>query len=136
RDRHDVVALGEHPRKRQLRGRRALFRRELFDFRDELEVLREVLALETGRLAAKIVRSEIFEALDFARQKAATERTVGDESDAELPAGRERSILRIPGPEGIFGLERRDGMHGARAAHRLGPGFGKTEEAHLALFDE
>ena len=53
---------------------------------DEAQVLLEVLALEARRVAPVVVRRQIVDALDLAGEKAAPERAVGDEADAELAA--------------------------------------------------
>ena len=51
RNRHDVVALREHPCKRELRRRAAFLGRDRADFVDEVQVPVEVLALEARRIA-------------------------------------------------------------------------------------
>ena len=81
----------EHPRQRELRRRDALRVRQLLDALHEVEVLLEVLSLEARRVAAVVVRLEVVDAAEASRQKAAAERTVGDEADAE----RVRELLDV-----------------------------------------
>lgn len=63
-DRHDVVALRQHPRQRQLRRRTADLGSQGPDLIDQGQIAREVLALETRRRASVVVGSEILGALD------------------------------------------------------------------------
>ena len=116
--------------------RHALALRDRPHARDELQVLLEVLALEARLEAAVVVGGEILEALDLARQEAATERAVRDEPDAELATRREHAVLGIARPQRVLGLQRADRVHGAGAAHRRGRRFGEAEEAHLALLHQ
>src|SRR5881398_2239538 len=131
RDGDDVLALGEHPGERELRGPAALARRERLEVAHQVEVFLEVLALEARREAAVVVGREVLEALDLPGQEAAPERAVGDEADPQLAARREDPVLRVAAPERVFGLQRGDGVHRARAPERLGPRFREAEPAHL-----
>ena len=70
RDRHDVLALRQHPGERQLPGVQPLRRRDRLDPRHEVEVLLEVLALEARRLPAPVVGLEIVGRADLAGQEA------------------------------------------------------------------
>ena len=106
------------------------------DPRDELEVLLEVLALEARRVAAEVVRREVVELLDLAGEKAAAERAVRDEADAELATRREDAVLRIARPQRVLGLQRGDRMDLARAAQRLDAGLRQAEVADLAGLHE
>src|SRR5689334_18416910 len=70
-DRHDVVALRQHPGERELRGRAALLPCHGLDLAHEVEVLLEVLALEARRGTAEIVRLQIVDGLDLPGEEAA-----------------------------------------------------------------
>src|SRR5690606_24601114 len=131
-DRHDVVALRVHPGERQLAGRHALLARDLLDLGDQLQVAREVLALEARREAPVVVGREVLEAAELAGEEAAPERAVGDEADPELPARGEHAVLGITGPQRVLALERADRVHRAGAPQRLDAGLREPEEAHLA----
>jgi hypothetical protein len=135
-DRDDVVALGQHPCKRELRRRHALGGGELLDRGDEVEVALEVLALEARVPAAEVVVGEVVERLDLAGQEPAAERRVGHEADAELAAGRQDLVLGVARPQRVLGLQRGDLVHGVRAAQRLGSGLAQAEVADLALRDQ
>ena len=65
RNRHDVISLREHPGERELRGRALVLLRDLFHPRDQLEILVEVLTLESRVLSPEIVGGEIVDALDL-----------------------------------------------------------------------
>ena len=100
RDGHDVFSLGEHPRERELTCRDALRRGERLDVGDEGHVVGEIRPLKTRRRAAVVVvASEIFRALDFAGEKATTERAIRHKSDAELAADAEHVVLGIARPD-------------------------------------
>ena len=101
-------------------------------FGHEVQVALEVLALETRVLAAKIVGREIVGLLESAGQEPASQRAVGDEADAEFAHRGEDFVLRVAAPERVFGLQRRDGMDGVRAADRLRRRLGQPQVAHLA----
>src|SRR6478735_1331860 len=58
-DRHDVVALGEHPRQRELARRRALLLGELAELRRQLLVALEVLTREARVAAAEVALVEL-----------------------------------------------------------------------------
>src|SRR3989442_9505879 len=55
-DGNDVLALREQPGERELRRRATLLYRQLLHLRDEVQVLREVRALEARVVAAPIIR--------------------------------------------------------------------------------
>src|SRR5206468_3467575 len=114
--RHDVVAAGERPGQRELAGRTLLLARDRLDPLDQLQVLREVLALEARREAPVVVGGEILEALQLAGEEAAAERAVGDEADAELATRGENFVLGIAAPQRVLGLQRADRVHRRRAA--------------------
>src|SRR5205807_1630480 len=88
-NRHDVLALREHPGKRQLRRRAVLLARQLPHLIDECQVAAEVLTLKARGAAAVVIGREVLETLDGAGEEASPQRTVRDEADAETPAGLE-----------------------------------------------
>ena len=117
-DRHDVLALRQHPREREL-GRRALLPpRDLLDVRHQVEVLLEVVALEARGVPAVVVGREVVEGAEPAGEEAAAQRAVGDEADAELAAERQDLVLGVARPERVLGLERGDRVN-SRAARRI-----------------
>ncbi len=117
-DRDDIVALRQHPGERQLRcacissGGPAprLVPPDPDSSGSSLP--------GTGQVAAVVVGREIGGRLEPASEKPAAQRAVGDESDAELPAGGQHVVLGVPGPEGILGLEGGDRMLHDRAPDR------------------
>lgn len=111
RNRHDVFTLCEHPGEGQLRRLAALFLGDFANAIDHAHVLLKIVALEPREVAAIIVRSEVLEAANFAREKAASERAIGDEADAQLAARREDFILGLARPERVFRLQRSDRMN-------------------------
>jgi hypothetical protein len=115
---HDVLALREHPGQRELRRSAPLLARESFDAIEQREVLVEILALEARRLPAVVVLRHVGARLEAPGQKAAPERAMGDEADAELPAAGESFLLGLQAPQRIFGLQRDDRMHDAGLAQR------------------
>src|SRR5439155_8135522 len=82
RDRHEVLPLRQHPRQRQLARRTAPLPRDLFHPLHEVQVLLEVLALETGIVAAVLVGRQVCELLKAARQEAPPQWAVRAEPDA------------------------------------------------------
>src|SRR5688500_17201397 len=98
RDRNDVLALRQQPGERELRWRATLLAREVLDAAHQVEVLLEVLSLESGIDAAIVVRRQVLERPEAAGEKPATQRTVRDESDAELSTRREQFVFRIATP--------------------------------------
>ena len=72
---------------------------DLFDPRDQLEILLEVLTLKSRVLSPEIVSGEIINVLDLSGQESASERTVGDETDIEKAQRIEQTVLGIAGPE-------------------------------------
>ena len=118
-NRNNVVALREHPRERELRGRAFLFAGDLFDATHQIEILLEVFSLKARRVTAIIVGCEVFEFLKLPGQKSAAEWAIGDETNAEFAAGGQNFVFGIARPERIFGLQRCDGMDFHGAAKRL-----------------
>src|SRR5579859_6797938 len=70
-NRNDVAALRQHPSERELRRRHLLLARDLLNALHQVEVLLKIFRLEARVAAAPIVRLEIVERFDLARQKAA-----------------------------------------------------------------
>src|SRR4051812_7901944 len=130
-DGDDVLALREHPGKRELRRRRALLLGDLLHALDEAEVLVEVRSLEARVVAPVIVLGQVLERLEAAGEEAAPERAVGDETDPQLAHGGEDLVLHVAAPEGVLRLQRRDRMHLVRAADGLRRRFREPEIADL-----
>src|SRR3954471_10316527 len=135
-DGHDIVALRQYPRDRQLRGSHTFASRDLFDAVDEVEIAFEVFALEARRLAAVIGRFEVVDRLETSGEEAAADRRVGDEADAQLAHGRQNLVLGIAAPERILGLQRGDRMYRMRAPDCLRRRFGHAEVTDLAGADQ
>ena len=123
-DGNDVRPLGEQPGERDLACGAALFRGDGLDFLDQGQVAGEVVALESRRVAPIIVGRQILEAAETPGEEAASEWAVGDEADAERPAGAEDFLLGLAAPEGVFGLKRGDGVDRMRPFQRGRRGFG------------
>jgi hypothetical protein len=124
RNRHDVVAAREQPRDGELRRCASFaFRKRLHAF-DDREVLLEVLSLKARMEAAEVIGRQILGGLSAPGQESASQRTVGDEADAELTTGRQQSLLGIACPQRILRLQRRDRMHRVRTTNRGDAGFG------------
>src|SRR5437870_5762795 len=86
-DGNDVVALRTDPRQSLLGRRAVFFRSDLLNATHEIEILLEILSLETRRGAAEIFGTKVFKALYLPGKKASAERTVSNKADAQLPAG-------------------------------------------------
>src|SRR5262249_51439961 len=136
RDRSDVLALAQHPRERELTGRRALLGGDLAHAVDELEVALEVLALEARVVGAEVAGLEVVGRPEAAGEAAAAERAVGDEPDPELADRGEDLVLRVARPQRVLGLQRADRVDRVRATDRLRRGLRQPEVADLALLDE
>ena len=114
---HDVFALGEHPGERELRRAAPLPFRDRLHLLDQLEVLPEVVALESGSVPSVVVDREVVDRTEATGEQAAAERAVGDEADAQLAAHGEDLVLRVAVPERVLGLERGDRC--SRCARRM-----------------
>ena len=136
RDRDEVVALREHPREGQLRGRDALLLGDLRDLGGQLQVGVQVLAGEARAAAAEVLLVELVGRLEAAREEAAPERRVGDEADPELAAGGQHPGLGVAGPQRVLGLHGGDGVDGVRAADGLRRRLAEPEVEHLARLHE
>lgn len=132
-DRHDVVALAEHPGQRQLRRRHPLLGGKPLERCDEGGVGLKIFRLEARHLPAEIVGGEIVGLADRPRQEAAAERAVGHETDAEFAAGGKHVLFGIAGPERIFTLQRCDRMDRLRPADGGAAGFREAERANFAF---
>src|SRR6202041_2484456 len=135
RNGHDVFALREHPGQSQLRWSAMLFLGDLFNARDQFQVLLEVLALKARRHAPEILGAK-FRTLHLAGEDAATERAVGDKSNPQLAAGRKDPALGIAGPQRVFALKRRDRAGRMSPAYGCDARFRQPQVAHLALIDQ
>src|SRR5271168_2240102 len=112
------------PRQRELPRRTLLFRGQLLDALDQIQILLEIFALETWREPPEIIRGKIIRSLDLPSKEAASKRAISREGDVQFARGRQNVILfRIAGPQRIFRLQRRDGMNLVRAADRRGGSF-------------
>ena len=96
----------------------------------------EVLALIARIAAAEVALRILLGALHGAGEEAAAERRERHEADAELAQQRDDARLEVALPQRVLALQRRDRMHGVRAADRLLARLGQAEEAHLALAHE
>src|SRR5204863_3588207 len=81
--RDDRRLAREEPSEAELRRRAAFVRGELLERVDELLVLLRVAALEARHAAASVVLRQVG-SRNRAREKAAAQRRVGEEADAEL----------------------------------------------------
>src|SRR3954466_3230514 len=99
RNGHDIVALRQHPRERQLSCCCVLFFRDLLNPGYQVQVSLEILSLEPRRLPPVIVGGEIVEALKLAGQESASQGAVWDESDAKLAASGQNFVFRVAGPK-------------------------------------
>ena len=94
------------------------------DARYELLVFVEIVAGE-ARVAvwSPIVFPKIAEFSDGTGEEAATERAIGNETDAEFAQRGDNFFLGVALPQRIFRLQRGDRMHFVSAADRIGCGF-------------
>ena len=135
-DRHDERAPAEHPGQGELRRAAALGGGQLLQAGDQRQVVADVLGLETRHAAPEVGGAEASGIGDGAGQEAAAERAVGDEADVELGAQVEQRVLRVPRPQGVLGLQRRQRMDGVCAADGGGDRLADSESADLALGDQ
>jgi hypothetical protein len=125
----------EDPGERELTRRYALRLGELLHPVEELEVGAEVLALAVRRAPPKGVLVEVVERADRAGEEAATERTVGDETDPQLASGGKDRVLAVAAPQRVRGLKRADPVSGVRAADGLRRRLRQPDVLDLALLD-
>src|SRR5581483_2338154 len=119
RNRDDVGAAGEKPGEREPGGLHLFIGGDPLDLFYQVEVPLEVLPLKAGEDPPPVVRLQIVDAFDLSAQESPAERAVGDEADAELPAGRKDLVFGLPAPERVFGLKRGDRVDRLRAADRV-----------------
>ena len=133
-NRDHVLALGQHPRERELAGRDLLVGGQRLDPLDQLQVGVEVLAGEAGhRSAPEVAVLQVVRRLEPPGQEAAAERAVGHEADAQLAHRVEQDLaLHVAGPQRVLGLEGGDRVDRVRPADGLGRRLGQAEVAHLA----
>ena len=136
-DGHDPWLLREQPGEGHLRGRRLLLVADALEQVDEGLILAHRFGSEARESLAEIAVGELGVLGHRARQETAAERAEGDETDAELFARGEDAVGFDPArPQRIFVLQRRDRLHGVRAADGLGTRLGHTEMPDLARGDE
>ncbi len=116
-----------------MRSFAAFFLRDLFYPAHQIEILLEVLSLKARRESSVVVCWKICEPDELAGEKAAPERAVSDEANAELAAGGEDLVFGIAGPQRVFGLQRGNGMDFHRTAQGLRRGLGKPDVADFAF---
>ena len=104
RDRHDIVALRQHPREGQLRSCASLVPSHLFDAGCEIDVTLKILTLKSRRVSPHILRRKIFITLNVAGEKTASQRAIGNEADAQFAANIQDAVFGIAGPKGVFVL--------------------------------
>src|SRR5205085_4922324 len=92
----------------------------------------EIFSLEARRISPVIIRRKIFEAPDLPGQESASQGAVGHESNAEFARCGKNFVLWIARPQGIFSLQRRNGMHLVRAAYGRGGSFRQSEIANFS----
>jgi hypothetical protein len=132
-DGDDVVAFGKQPGQGELTRSAVLFFGQLFNTRDEIEILLKVFALEAWRKAAIVIFAEVLEFFDLACQEPTAERAVSNEGDAQFTRGRKDFIFGIARPKRVFRLQGCDGMNGVSAANGGGRSFGKAEETDFSF---
>ena len=98
-NRNDVGTLSVHPGERKLCRRAALRLREFSKFSNQIQVLLKILSLKPRGSAPVIIWREIFESLELASKKSASQRTIGNEADAQFAAGSKNFVLRIASPQ-------------------------------------
>ena len=90
RNRHDVLALGEQPRQRELTGRAVFLARQFRDLLHQSEIMADIFRSEAGVPLARIIVGERLRIFDSPGKEPAPQRRIGDESDAKLPRRLQR----------------------------------------------
>ena len=103
---------------------------------DEPQVGLEVVALEARLVAAEVVRGEIVDGRVGAGQEAPADGAVGHDSDAEGAGRRDDLSLDAAREERPLALQRRDRVHGAGGAQRVGADLAEADVPDLSLRDE
>src|SRR5439155_9596603 len=96
----------------------------------------EVRTLEPRVVAAEVIGRQILEFLESPRKETAADRAVGDESDAELPAGRKNFFFRIAAPKRVLGLQGGDRMSLVGPTDRRRGRLRQPQIADLPFADE
>src|SRR6266542_330869 len=136
RDRHGPRLLRQQPRQRDLRGRRLLLPRDLAEQIDQGLVRLARLRREARHDVAEVVLVERGLLVDLPGQEPLPERAERDEPDPELLERREHLLFRLPPPQRVLALERRDRLHRVCTADRLRARLREAEVLDLALADQ
>src|SRR5271165_4226085 len=100
RNRHDPWLLGQKPRERDLRRLGILAKGEILEEVDDLEVRLQRFGRKAREILSQVVRIvKLRVAGDRAGQEALSERTPGDEADAEFLAERKFRRLGLTHPK-------------------------------------
>ncbi len=95
----DVFALRQDPGQGELCGRATFFPSDLAHLANEIQIALKIFSLKPRSSSPIVVRRQIFEAFDLTGQESATERGIGDETDAEFAANSEHFLFWIARPE-------------------------------------
>src|SRR5437868_1513698 len=95
----DIFALRQDPGQGELRGRATFFPSNLAHLANEIQITLEIFSLKPRGTPPVVVLRQVFEAFDLAGQEPATERGIGDKTDAELAANTEHFLFWIARPE-------------------------------------
>ncbi len=136
RNRHDPRCLRQQPGQRDLCRGGAPRRRDRGDAVNQRLIGATRFHFEAWHGVAEIVVGEGGVSVDRASQEAATERAERHEADAEFLQRRQQFAFRFAPPQRVLALHCGHRLHGMRATHRGGTGFGQAEVAHLALGDQ
>src|ERR1700687_1135282 len=107
----------QQPCQRELRGRYRFLCGDLFEQLDKLEIVLEVVTLKSRQAIAPrgVAGGEILDVGDDADEQPSSERTIGDEANAELADRRQYLGLDVSREQRVFGLQRRDPMDCVRS---------------------
>src|SRR5438128_1754988 len=92
--------------------------------------------MEARVFSAAIVDRQIIDGLDFARQKAASERRVSYIRNAQRTARRKNCSFAIARPERVLSLQCGERVCHVCAPQRFGTCFAKTDPAYFSLLDK
>ena len=135
-DGDDVVAHRQRPGDQELRERAALCPRQIAQALDERQVVPGIVALKPRERAPAVGGGQLVCRGNGPGEKAASERAVGDEPNAEFAAGRQQFGLGITRPHRVLRLQCGDGMHLVRAPDRPRRRLGQPDEPDLARAHE
>jgi hypothetical protein len=96
----------------------------------------EVLSLKPRIAATEVPLGVVLGATNVPCEKAAAERTEGNQTDAQLAQERKDARLEVALPERVLALQRGDRMHRMRAADGLLPRLRQSEKSHLPSLDQ